>query len=244
MEKTHKKSVRHWLVTELGHNGTENIHLHGIIWCNEDMEVIRKHWKYGYVYPRNEEQAAKNYVNERTVNYIIKYVSKTDEKHKEYKSKILSSAGIGRGYTERLDAELNKYKEGGTRETYRTRTGHTIAMPIYWRNKIYSDEEREKLWIEKLDKQERWICGEKIDISEGEEGYYEVLAEYRAKNKRLGYGDNTEDWNRKQYEQQRRDLLLQQRIDPARGIGLSAAPDEKRASSAGKIEWGGGRYTE
>ena len=30
--KEHKTSVRHWLVTELGHNGTENIHLHGIIW--------------------------------------------------------------------------------------------------------------------------------------------------------------------------------------------------------------------
>ena len=25
-----KKSVKHWLITELGHNGTENIHLHGL----------------------------------------------------------------------------------------------------------------------------------------------------------------------------------------------------------------------
>ena len=29
--KKYKKSVRHWLITELGHNGTENIHLHGIL---------------------------------------------------------------------------------------------------------------------------------------------------------------------------------------------------------------------
>jgi hypothetical protein len=27
--KKYKKSVRHWLVTELGHTGTERIHLHG-----------------------------------------------------------------------------------------------------------------------------------------------------------------------------------------------------------------------
>ena len=32
--KKYKKTIRHWLVTELGHNGTENIHLHGIIWTD------------------------------------------------------------------------------------------------------------------------------------------------------------------------------------------------------------------
>jgi hypothetical protein len=40
--KKYKKSVKHWLVTELGGNGTENIHLHGIIWTNETAETIYK----------------------------------------------------------------------------------------------------------------------------------------------------------------------------------------------------------
>ena len=40
MEKNKQKSVRHWLITELGHNGTENIHLHGIIWTNKNIEAI------------------------------------------------------------------------------------------------------------------------------------------------------------------------------------------------------------
>ena len=35
--KKYKKSVKHWLITELGHEGTENIHLHGIIWTNKDV---------------------------------------------------------------------------------------------------------------------------------------------------------------------------------------------------------------
>ena len=42
-------------------------------------------------------------------------------------------------------------------------------MPIYYRNKIYSEEEREKLWIQKLNSNTRYILGEKIDISKGEE---------------------------------------------------------------------------
>ena len=52
-------------------------------------------------------------------------------------------------------------KNGETDETYRTRKGLKLALPIYYRNKIYAEEEKEKLWIEKLDKKERWIDGEK-----------------------------------------------------------------------------------
>ena len=37
--KKYKKSVRHWLITELGHNGTENVHLHGIIFTDDINEV-------------------------------------------------------------------------------------------------------------------------------------------------------------------------------------------------------------
>ena len=37
--KKRKKSVKHWLVTELGHNGTERIHLHGIIWTAEKNDI-------------------------------------------------------------------------------------------------------------------------------------------------------------------------------------------------------------
>ena len=107
------------------------------------------------------------------------------------------SNGLGRGYTEREDAKNNKYKEGDTKEYYRDRKGFKKAIPVYWRNKIYSDEEKEKLWIEKLDKQERWVDGKKIDISKGEDGYWKALKYAREKNKRLGYGDDSINWERK-----------------------------------------------
>ena len=37
--KKYKKSVRHWLITELGHSGTERIHVHGIIYTDEVNEI-------------------------------------------------------------------------------------------------------------------------------------------------------------------------------------------------------------
>lgn len=232
--KKHKKAIRHWLVTELGHQGTENIHLHGIVWTDEHKSKIEKYWQYGYVYTGE-------WVNEQTVNYTIKYIHKLDEDHKEYKPKILTSAGIGGGYLKRTDYKSNKYKEEGTKEYFKTKSGHKIALPIYWRNKIYSEEEREKLWIEKLDKKTRYINGIQIDISEGEEIYYQVLEQERQKNIRLGYQTNQIDWNRKKYEEERRNLLMQERIERAekslRGPGDAPGSAESVNDFASLSKW-------
>lgn len=208
--KKYKKSVKHWLVTELGGNGSENIHLHGIIWTKESDKTINDIWKYGYTWIGNNKNGG--YVNEKTINYIVKYVNKIDEKHKEYNSKILTSAGIGKNYIERKDSKNNIYKGKNTQETYITRQGMKIALPIYYRNKIYTEEEKEKLWLQKLDEQIRWVNGEKVDISKGEEEYYKLLQWHRAKNKRLGYGDDQKNWELKRYENSRRNLLTKQRI--------------------------------
>jgi hypothetical protein len=212
--KKYKKSVRHWLVTELGGNGTENIHLHGILWTDERSETIDKIWKYGFTWIGDKNNGG--FVNEKTINYITKYVTKTDIKHKEYNSKILCSQGIGKKYTERLDSKLNKYNGEDTNETYRTRQGTKLAMPIYYRNKIYSEEEREKLWIQKLDKEERYVCGEKVSIKNGEEIYNQLREFYRNKNIRLGYGNNEKNWERKRYENQRRNINTLTRIKNAK----------------------------
>ena len=159
--KKYTTSLRHWLVTELGHQGTEHVHIHGIIWTNEPLTEVEEKWKYGFMWKGDEERKL-NYVNACTVNYITKYISKVDLDHMYYKSIVLTSAGIGREYTKNWSSTQNKYKGKETIETYRTTTGHKIAMPIYWRNKIYNDQEREQLWLYRLDKNERWVCGEKI----------------------------------------------------------------------------------
>ena len=111
------KSIQHWLVTELGHEGTENIHLHGVLWTKLSMEEIEKHWQYGFIskgklniYTGKYE----NYVNEKTINYIVKYITKTDLQHKYYKSKVLCSDGIGKKYIHTSNAKRNIYAEGKT----------------------------------------------------------------------------------------------------------------------------------
>ena len=203
--KEYKKSVKHWFVTELGQTKTERIHIHGILWSKVENKQIEKIWKYGKIW-------VGSYVNDRTIGYITKYINKTDKLHKEYKSKVLTSPGIGKGYMNREDAKRNKYEKGNTKEVYHTRTGKKIGLPTYYRNHIYTDDEREKLWLEKLDKEERWVDGKKVSIKENENGYYRLLEEARNKNKKLGYGDNTINWERKRYEEQRRWLIKKEKV--------------------------------
>lgn len=204
--KKYKKSIRHWLVTELGHKGTENIHLHGILWTNNRKD-IHDIWGYGYTWIMDEK---KGWVNEQTVNYITKYLSKQDQQHTEYKPITLTSAGIGKGYLTTANARKNKYKTE-TDETYRNRQGYKLALPIYYRNHIYTENEKEKLWLEKLDKNERYINGRKI-AADDEKTYYEILKTAREQNKRLGYGDDQINWDKRLYENERRNIQYLTRI--------------------------------
>lgn len=225
--KKYKKSIRHWLVTELGHNGTENIHIHGLIWTDK-KEEIEKIWGYGYTH-------IGEYVNAKTINYITKYISKRDNDHKYYKPKILTSAGIGAKYIETRNAQQNKYKEGETNEAYKNKQGYKMGLPIYYRNKIYTDEEREKLWIEKLDEETRYVDGQKIDISKGEEEYNKIREIARKKNERLGYQNDEIDWKEKEYERTRRIMLQKARIEPKENAsGGSGIPDGMRALEPNK----------
>lgn len=199
-----KKSVKHWFITELGGNGTENIHIHGLIW-SKDKEEINKIWGYGYTF-------GGTWVNEQTINYMVKYMLKVDSKHKEYKPKVLTSKGIGSGYFKRLDKNRNNYKGDKTIETYRTRNGLELPLPIYYRNKIYSDEEKEQLWINKLNENVRYVDGSKIDMTNNAEEYNRALINAQGKNRRLGYGDNKKNWEQQEYEEKRRELLRLKRL--------------------------------
>ncbi len=201
--KKYGKSLRHWFVTELGHEGTENIHLHGFVWTDKKEEV-NEIWNYGYTWG--------GYVSEASVNYVVKYVHKVDEKHKEYKSVILTSPGIGKDYIG-YNSEKNKFKDKDTREFYKLPNGQKMSLPIYYRNKLYNDDEKEKLWQNKLDEQIRYVDGIKIDISKDDELYYKILEEARKKNRRLGYGNNEKDWERMRYENERRNINFKKRLE-------------------------------
>jgi hypothetical protein len=199
------KSCKHWIVSELGQTRTERLHLHGLLWTSRNVKEIEQLWKYGNVW-------AGDYVNEKTINYIVKYIYKQDQKHKYYKPVILTSPGIGSGYLNRPDSKLNKFKGSETNVMYKTRSGIKLPLPIYYRNHIYTDEEKEELWMNILDKETRYVNGIKVDISETEEHYEELLKDQRIRNKELGFGNDEKNWDEIRYEKQRRYLKKLQRI--------------------------------
>lgn len=184
------KSIKHWCITELGEeNG--RIHIHGIFFGKDINKTIQKNWEYGFIY-------IGQYVNERTVMYITKYMFKQCEYNKLFKGKVLSSSGIGSGYVSRFDSSRNKYKDNGnTNETYQFRNGVKVNLPNYYRDKIYSEEEKEKLWIEKLEKGYIWIMGEKVNAKNPEE-FSKCLEYYQARAIKLG-GAKKEDWEKSKY---------------------------------------------
>ena len=66
----------------IGHEKTERLHLHGIVWGLGNGEKITKNWKYGITFTGY-------FVNEKTINYITKYMLKIDEKHPKFRGKVL-----------------------------------------------------------------------------------------------------------------------------------------------------------
>lgn len=208
--KKYKISLRHWLITELGHEGTERIHLHGIILKNENItnEELQEIWKYGLT-------DNGKYVNRKTINYITKYVTKIDNDHKGYIPKILCSAGIGSNYITENNIKLHRYRPNNTNETYRFESGEKANLPIYYRNKFYTEEEKGKLWVEKLNQNKTYVRGIEIrnlNTDKGINQYMSVLEEQRKENIKLGYGDNSENWQKKQYMATVRFLNKQQQL--------------------------------
>lgn len=175
------KSVRHWLITERGDRAhTGRIHLHGILWTNKIDKDLNK-WQYGWT--------DKGYkVDNQTINYIIKYITKTNKQYPKFEGKILCSKGIGSRHFREGRNYYNRFGDK-TKDYYISEQGYKMALPIYYRNNTYTDDEKERLWIDRLDKKELWVMGEKIDIStdKGLQNYNKMLEYYKKLNVQLGY---------------------------------------------------------
>lgn len=195
IRKLTKKSVKHWLITELGQDNSERIHIHGIIWT-DNTKMIKEKWLYGHVYIGYA-------MSNRCINYVTKYLTKTDTKHKGFRGKIHNSAKLG------LNGLKNVNKE---KDYYRMKNGVIKGTPSYYRNKVYTDEEREQLWIKRLDEQTRYVRGIKIDVSQSNDEYYKILYKAREVNKKLGYGDDSDDYRRCSYSTRLSDLQKLTRI--------------------------------
>lgn len=186
-------SPKHYFVTELGED-KGRIHLHGFVWANE--EIVRKCWIYGFIH-------VGTFVNEKSINYMTKYMLK-ESYDKNFTPQVFASKGIGACYFNRKDWQKNRFKENNTQEIYRFRNGSKMYMPQYYRNKIYSDDEREKLWIEKQEKGVVYIAGEKVNVNDQEE-YENVLSYYQKRSQSI-HGDNPEEWDKEKLRKRREKL--------------------------------------
>lgn len=175
------KSIKHWIVTEKGHTNTRRIHIHGIFWHENKQQLswlLKQQWIAGYSYQGT-------YVNMKTVNYIVKYMTKTDLDNPEFNGIILASPGLGKNFINSYDGKKIKYVKKNeiqrTIETYRLDNGQKIPLPKYYKYKLFTEEEKELLWIEKIEEGYSYVMGEKhsTKTDEEEKAFQKVVLYYR-----------------------------------------------------------------
>lgn len=179
--KHHGKSLKHWFIVELGGSGTQRMHIHGIIFGGIDAKELQDRWMYGRTDVGHE-------CSTRTINYITKYLTKLDPIHKEFRSIILVSPGLGKAYIEKYRNE-HRFRWDKTNTKYRLSDGREVEMPEYYKRHLYSDEEREQLRMLALAENKKYI-GRTEYIVQDHEGFMvfiEAKTEYTRKIEALGF---------------------------------------------------------
>lgn len=197
--KEYKTMCKHWCVMELGHKNTERLHIHGILFVKDTKRAeelrngkLEKIWGYGNIYIGDR-------CNEETVNYVGKYLLKVDTGHKGFTPRILCSPGLGKTYIER-EWDKHTIKPEGTIEYIQYSNGAKGSMPRYYRRKRWTDEEREFLTIQRLNKNEGYIGGVKYFNFNSVETQ-KILQEYREFKKAEGDAKGfPRGWERKKYK--------------------------------------------
>lgn len=162
IRKEKGKSIKHFFVTELGHEKTKRLHLHGITWNKEYTECLLNKWKYGITFTGT-------YVSIATMNYIVKYITKKDIDNIDFNGIILATPGLGKSYLNRIDAKINEYNGYKTNTNYTLPNGVEIPLPKYYKNKLYDESQRNALWTKLLDDDEFYINGWKYKGSDKDE---------------------------------------------------------------------------
>jgi hypothetical protein len=198
--KKNGKYPRYWLVSELGQKNHEHIHMHGIIWTEETIENIKKLWKYGHAHVSSSKEN-KGWVNIQTINYIVKYVTKPDTKHKYFKPIVRNSKGMGLAYIKTHDAKQNK-KLNPDHMQYRLPNGKNCALPDYYKNHIYTDAEKETLFTNNISNPFTYIQGEKI-LKTDYKNIEEAMKIIKAKSIEMGYITEINEKEKQKEEEER-----------------------------------------
>lgn len=157
LRKRNENKLKYYAVGEYG-GKTDRPHYH-IIMMNVDVETIKEAWDLGEIHIGD--------VNESSVGYTLKYVSKesripkhqNDDRLKEFS---LMSKKMGMNY---LTPQMIKWHLNENaildRMYCNLKDGKKIAMPRYYRDKIYSDFDKFRIQ-QHMERQER---GKDVDKS-------------------------------------------------------------------------------
>ena len=124
-------------------------------------------------------------------------ITKKDEDNPDYISIVLCSKGLGANYAKenQLKHRWNKEK---TIITYKTHNGQDLPLPRYYKTTIYTDDQRQLLWLYAENKGVKWVKGfEVIGANTVNKDYYERLLKEKNENGIGLHGDNIEEIERK-----------------------------------------------
>lgn len=139
LRKRNKNQLKYYLCGEYG-GKTNRPHYHLILF-NADIKTIQPAWDMGQVHYGQ--------VSEASVGYTLKYISKTqkiplhqnDDRLKEFS---LMSKGLGKSYIR--ETIIRWHKEDLLNRMYcNLKDGKKIAMPRYYRDKLYTKDEKGEL---------------------------------------------------------------------------------------------------
>ena len=83
---------------------------------------------------------------------------KVDDLHKGYKQRVITSKGIGKEYVYTRGKILNSFKGKDTNTKYKTKKGINIELQRYYKNKLYTEEQRQELYRIAIEKGEIYRC--------------------------------------------------------------------------------------
>lgn len=137
-------SPRHWLVTEFGEK-KKRLHFHGLFFdVNFNIHELDKYWIHGIV--------DYSQMTENSIKYCTSYITKGNEDiiiEPDKVQRVFCSPGIGRAYCD--DSYNIKYHHPGSKvlnPIMQNDSQFLQAMPRYFRNKIFTEFEREDMTLQ------------------------------------------------------------------------------------------------
>lgn len=130
---------KYFIVPEIGQDQeyTNRLHFHGIIFDTPESKipysVIRDLWHYGI--------ADTGYCNDKTCNYVVKYILKDYSKELgiDFKPFVFCSNGIGKSYLDDLSNKSKWHINNFDFRDYIMFGNCRYPLPVYYRDKLYSE---------------------------------------------------------------------------------------------------------